>query len=377
MPPITIRATQPEDFPAIAELGKDNLETKWDEPFLKWKYLQNPVNPFYGVVAEADGKVLGCYGNIPVLIKAGAEVVTGAQAVDLAVAPEARRHGLFVKMAQQTYQQMDKDGVWLDYAFPNPASQAGFVTRLNWTPVGLAPRYIKIIDPKAITVSKGLSGLAAQALARGLAKLPVHASWHSKRPPAEAPGIEVHPADSFDPRADRLWEQAAADFPLTVRRDAAYLNWRYVDNPQKQYQILLAERGSGNANPPDLAGYCVLSFKDRTSQSAAALAELLLAPGETSAGLALLAQATAQAQEAGCAQIWCWMLPQHTFYTCLLRLSGFHHLSSRNRTIARLFPGFLSSTTPFIIRLNPGFQSSIDPTRLGNWYVTMGDHDYY
>jgi hypothetical protein len=54
---------------------------------------------------------------------------------------------------------------------------------------------------------------------------------------------EVEVVRRFDARADRLWERLAPRFGLAVRRDARYLNWKYIEPPHVRYQVALLRRG--------------------------------------------------------------------------------------------------------------------------------------
>jgi hypothetical protein len=395
---IQFRDTTEKDAPNLVEFARKIFHSEWNTDFVHWKYFDNPAGRVYGRVAEAvildpDGsreaggqeiKPVGFYGNIPVRLKLGEQVVTGAQAVDAMIAPEARRLGLFVRLNQQTYTQMDQHGLVLDYALPNPASEAGFVKRLGWQLVGQVPRYVKILDfqtlPGDIRQS-GIKSLAFKAMILGMGLLDSSKS-STKRVSNSLTGeddigrepLKIRLADAFDERCDSLWQEASAAFSnaevIAVQRDRVYLDWRYVKNPRprhtgKNYQILLAERGEL------LTGLAVLSFRDEITQRSAALTEWFVLPGDAEAGQALLAAAELSARQRACAQIQCWMLSQYTLYTNLLR---------RNRYLASASPyapNYLRYTTPLIIRQNPALNFTNDPGRIESWYLTMGDHDYY
>ena len=358
-----IRRIEPNyDAASLIHLGDIFLGAEWSEAYLSWKYLTNPAGLPYGQCAEINGLQVGFYSDMPVRLKYDNRVAAGAQAVDLVVAAEAQRHGLFVKMANKNYEQMDQEGILLDYAFPNPVSEAGFIKRLGWTSVGRVPRYTRLLDASALAdqdQSSRLKGWVYRVLS---ASIYAFTAWTG---PAQGAGIQVREVSTFDERIDRFWQQAAIGFPIAVARDFAYLSWRYIQNPLQQYQVLIAVRGA------DLAGFCVISYRDRKTGRSAALAEFVVAPGDEQAGLALLDEAPLRARQAGCSQIHCWMLPHHNFYVSLLKRSGFLFWPNR------FLPGLLRNTTPFIIRLRPGTSPDPDPRTLGNWFVTMGDHDYY
>lgn len=66
--------------------------------------------------------------------------------------------------------------------------------------------------------------------------------------PRAEEGADVRPIGRFDGSADGLWERASAGTGWTVERDAAYLNWRYVDMPtQRAVRLGLYEGGELSA----------------------------------------------------------------------------------------------------------------------------------
>jgi|GEM_PF-3974749 len=347
------------DAASLVNLARANLRVEWTEDFVYWKYFRNPSGKAFGCCAELDGKLVGFYANMPVRIKVGDRVVAGAQAVDAMVALAVRRQGLFSKLGSRSSAGAAQEGVRLSYAVANPISRAGAVKRLAFADVGEVPRFVRVLDPGGVVRIAGLMG--ARALAYRLALRIAQLVSGPLKPASE---IRVSRVSSIDGRFDVLWRAVATEFPVAVVRDSDYLTWRYVDNPLVQYTILIAERGG------DLLGYAILSHRD-LEQGIVAIAELIVSPGDRFAGVALLAKAVARAEELGAAQMQCWMLPRYTFYTELLRTSGF--IFSDGALVPRLF-GYTSS---LIAKSVDGHRLSPDPLQLRNWYLTMGDQDYY
>ena len=72
-----------------------------------------------------------------------------------------------------------------------------------------------------------------------------------------AGALRARPADRFPDEVAGLSERVEPQFPFMVRRDAPYLNWRFVDNPSGVHRLLLVERPDGA-----LAGYAVVQVPD-------------------------------------------------------------------------------------------------------------------
>lgn len=377
---VAFRQTDPRDIPDLVRFAAEVFDTAWTPEYVQWKYFNNPAGNLYGQVAEqVAGQVsgaasdnhtprpLGFYGNIPVRIKLGRDIATAAQAVDAMIAADARRLGLFVKLNLETYTQMDAEGIVLDYAFPNPVSAAGFVKRLDWQPVGQVPRYMKVLDSTQLPASICPAGYKG-TLAKGLVKF---LNWYSgnhrseKKSGKTDPAVKVQVGEELDPQCTALWQEISPAFSVSVQRDETYLRWRYRLNPFSKYIFFHAWRKK------TLTGLAVLSFKDLAGQGSASLVEWLYPGSDPITGAALLQAVEAEARRRGAALIQTWMLPHLTDYTRTLQSQGYLHLS------ARFTPGFLRYTTPLIIRQRPGGQLSPDPGKIENWYLSMGDHDYY
>lgn len=357
----SFRDIRPEDATPLVHLAQSAAGASWTEEFVLWKYARNPAGDITGTCAEADGSLVGFYGGVPVGIKLGDQRILGAQAADAMVSPKMRRRGLFSRMGHYTIDRLGQAGTCVIYAIPNPVSRAGSMKYLDFTHPGEIPTHVQILDPAAVAAASGSEGPRAW-----LDHAILH-TVHLTRPPQSPPeeGIRVSELSTFDHRFDQLWDDVSSGFDIAVVRDVPYLTWRYVQNPLRRYLILAAERGD------DLLGYAVLSFRDAEKKGVLAIAELLLRPSETDAGLALLHEASRQALHAKCGQLQCWMLPQHSLYTRLLRHSGFVYAP------IRLLPGIFRQTTSFITRLPEGGTMTPDPTDLANWFLAMGDQDYY
>jgi predicted N-acetyltransferase YhbS len=351
-----------EDASGLVRLANSALETSWTEEYVRWKYFQGPAGPGYGTCAEMGEQVVAFYGGVPVKLKLGGRIVAAAQAADAMVHPRMRRQGLFGQVGSQTILRADRAGAALVFAFPNNLSLAGSVKKLGFAHPGEIPRYVKILAPDLLVANSGWKGLRAF----GYRIVLEIACTLADRGNAElVSGICVREVGHFDRRFDELWAQTSQAFPIAVVRDASYLNWRYARNPLVRYSILIAERGS------DLVGYAVLSLRDLATDQTVALAELLVTPDDEQAGLALLAGAITVARRFGGGCLQCWMLPDHAFYRGLLERSGFVFWPASH------VPRLLRYTTPFIVRPRPGHEPISKPVDLQQWFVSMGDHDYY
>lgn len=140
----------------------------------------------------------------------------------------------------------------LAYGFPNKSARAVFLrcgyhklgTLTRWARVLRHARYVqRVIPVRSIARLAGAAldaGGFAQLGSRALTALRTHRiSW-----PTEV-----------DDRFDRLWQAARRSYTLIGTRDAAFLRWRFLDQPGHTFRLAaLSRRGE----PGDLRAYAVV-----------------------------------------------------------------------------------------------------------------------
>ena len=93
---------------------------------------------------------------------------------------------------------------------------------------------------------------------------------------------EVRTIRHFDERFTALWERIGERFSFAVRRDAAYLNWKYIQAPRVRYLIAVLERDG------DAAGYVVYRHRQEPRDRVTLLVDFLADPADTTGSLTLL-----------------------------------------------------------------------------------------
>ena len=95
-------------------------------------------------------------------------------------------------------------------------------------------------------------------------------------------GVDVRPIETFGDDYDALWESARGSYAMCVRRDRAYLNWKYVACPHRAYERSEARRGS------TLAGYAVSRHEDYQGTRLGWILDVFTAAGDAEAQDALI-----------------------------------------------------------------------------------------
>ncbi len=127
--------------------------------------------------------------------------------------------------------------------------------------------------------------------------------------------IEVRDVESFDERADALWERVREEFDYAVMRNRDYLNWRYIDPRAGVYRVRAAMDGD------ELAGFMVTGANG-TDEVDAQVVDLLVLPGRNAVLRALVADAVAHARGEGAETVTVQMPQRHPYREAFLR-AGF------------------------------------------------------
>jgi GNAT superfamily N-acetyltransferase len=182
-----------------------------------WWFARNPAGSLMSV-ARDNGRVIGVASHSLYRMVLGGEAQTASFSVHATTDPAARGRGVFVGLERKHEQEAQERGVAVVLAFASAPTAPLFLGPLGWTEIS---RYRIWMRPLPF------GGKAGAAVA------------------------------GFDHSGD-----AAADWPNHVVRDAAYLNWRYLESPRDY----VAFRASG--------GYAVLGHKRHRGRDVALVADL-------------------------------------------------------------------------------------------------------
>lgn len=265
MPPdAQIRQFKLEDREALLSFLREAYpdDARKAEPaFWNWHFLENPQTAPEDVplwVVESSGRIAGQLATIPVKLKVGTQQRRAIWILDFIVHQDFRGKGLgkrLVLAAQAACPTMITLGI-------NEQSTAVFRS-LKWNALGGIHRYQKLLYPG--------NDLQKAASLKPLGAL-VNLSYAPFRPRlsglAASDGFTVREVERFDASFDALWQDAATQWPCAVVRDASSLDWQFMRQPGKKFDVLGLYEGD------ELAGYVVLFFRKAEQGRAPAKASI-------------------------------------------------------------------------------------------------------
>lgn len=321
--------------------GHDAAESsrlRWD-----WQYRRNPNNPGNEPeiwVAREGTTLVGQYATMPVKLSLGGREVQGSWGMDVMVAPERQRQGL----GEMLFRTWDRHvGASLGLGLSD--SSYRLFQKLNWPNVGPVPCLVKPLTRRAfrrpnwpVALNRIVSALT----------LPVVMIISRARPVR----AEVRMIQRFDESFTTLWDTLAPKFALAIRRDAAYLNWKFVSAPHVRYSIAVVRRDDRNV------GYAVYRHLHEPRGRVTILVDFLADPDDEAAFQTLLNWIDREARQADSDKIR--VFATHAAFRRVLRRCGYFQVKS---------------TMEFVVKINavdvpPSFYESTE-----NWHVTLGDSD--
>jgi predicted N-acetyltransferase YhbS len=337
---------RPEDRRAVDALyrrvfGNDAADAsrlRWD-----WQYRRNPNNPGGEPeiwIAREGPAIIGQYATMPVRLNVQGREVRGSWGMDVMVAPERQRRGL----GEVLFRTWDRNvGASLGLGLSDASYR--LFQKLHWPDVGPVPCLVKPLTRRAfrhprwpVAINRLISAVMWPLVAIVARARPLRA--------------EVRIVQRFDDSFTQLWEQLAGKFALAVRRDAAYLNWKFVGAPHVRYCIAALLREGRTA------GYAVYRHLHEPRGRVTLLVDFLADPDDEQGVETLLRWIDREARQEDSDKIRAFAM--HAGFRQMMRRSGYFQVKS---------------TMEFVIKVNgaevpPDFYEHTD-----TWHVTLGDSD--
>ena len=321
--------------------GHDAAEAsrlRWD-----WQYLRNPNSPRGEPeiwIAREGPAIVGQYATMPVQVTVTGQQVRGSWGMDVMVAPERQRQGL----GEILFRTWDRN-VGASLGLGLSESSYRLFNKLRWPDVGPLPCLVKPLTRRAfriptwpVSVNRIVSAVT----------LPIVKIVARTRPL----GAEVRLIQRFDDSFTQLWDSLANKFDFAVRRDAAYLNWKFVSAPHVRYVIAALRRDDRNV------GYAVYRHFGEPRGRVTSLVDFLVDPDDQDGLRTLLGWVDREAQQADSDKIRTFAM--HAGFRRVLRRSGYFQVKSSIQFVVKVNG----------INVSPSFYDNTD-----RWHVTLGDSD--
>lgn len=320
-----IRPYQPGDEGQILEMDWTLFPDPWSKRDLanwNWKHAgNNPAGPATIYLMEHEGKIIVHFAIIPYRLRVMGEDVLGSHSIGSMVLPEYQGKGLIKFVADKLFEDIVKKGVVFSYGFPNDLAYDLHKELMGYNDVIMVETMERKTSP---------------------GRPPVEESASSR--------LKFLPIDRFGASVGALWEQVKDVRPILVIRDAAYLNWRFLERPDQKYHAFGAYEGDA------LVGYVILKLYRDDQILKGHIIDVLSLPGRSDVAAFILGKSECFFTENKTHVESAWMVGADLYRGLMLK-AGFKPVRLR----------------PLICRFNCD-RGKYRPMLDGrNWYFTMGD----
>jgi len=306
-----------------------------------WQYGRNPNADGPQIwIARDGGKVVGQYATMPVRLAVAGHEVDASWGMDVMVAPERQRQGL----GELLFHTWDRhSGASLGMGLSVGSHR--LFQKLQWPDVGPVPCLVKPLSRRALCrpgwppVLNGAVSLMASPIVYAL----------RERGPIDS---GVRRFEHFDSRFTDLWQRVSSKFDFAVRRDAGYLEWKYIELPHIRYSVVGLERDGR------IDGYAVYRHTDEARGRITVLVDFLADPEDGQSFPALLRFIEREAREAGSTRIRAFVM--NAAFREAMQAQRYFRVASTVQLVAKVNA----------VAVGPAFYT--DTTR---WHVTFGDSD--
>ena len=354
----SIRSYEKGDENGIFELMKAVYpEKKYDREkwmrWWKWMYMDNPAGDSRIWIADHNSRIVGSRSVILVKMKIAGETVMASQNTDLMTHPDYRRQGIFSALEKKSFNQLKDEGICITYSFPSNMSYPGYMKSGEFFDTCALQTMIKPLNLENV-LKRRIKNKFLLKIYTVIEYLFINIFYRAKEPP-EVDGLTITKISSFDDRINDFWKNISNDHETIVIRDKEYLNWRYVDVPNVDYTIYLAEEDE------EIRGYIVFGCA-KQDQLSGHIIDIITPLDRTEVIHSLLSKAVKHFKEEKVDVIFCKMVADKILYK-IFRKNGF--ISSR----------FIIKSE-FIVRINSPKISEAYLKDKKKWFIQLGDSDF-
>lgn len=353
MSEFTVHACGPADRSAQARLFNACFKKSTDERGLAWRYDDNPHGGAISFVQRAPGgEAVSGYACSPRRAIPGGDEARAAlvgETGDVMTHPEWRKRGLFSALDRAAMAESKRLGWPIVFGLPNRRSAHIFL-ELGWERVGTLRPWTFVLRADAAARAER----AKEGRLRGwTTALAARAGRAARTRLRASPALRERRLDAFPPEVEALSKRVEPDHALMVRRDARYLDWRFLRGPSGLHRALALYDGDR------LTAYVVVQVP-RAGESVGYLVDLL---AEDDAALARALESGLAALESAGASVVQATAVDGSWWNGVLVRAGFQPPRAENHLTV-------------IVHVHdpdhPLGRAARDPRR---WYLTDGDRD--
>lgn len=254
------RGFRPGDEVLIKDLYVSVFKKDRSLPQWRWEFMDTPEGTSNIRVIEDDGNIVGHVALIPIRFQyLDREIIVG-KSEDSSLRKEHRGRRLFGKLEHECFETAAEKGFSISYSISRTATDVH--VKAGYRPLKPMQGYFVPLKPLLVTnevagtlqtshIKKAIMKSAMKFLAQRF-----YARWRRRKIAESA--LTIERIARFDESFDELWRMfVSQNRVITIKRSARYLNWRFVEKPDHDYEIYVARSGD------KLVGYLITTTVQR------------------------------------------------------------------------------------------------------------------
>jgi hypothetical protein len=349
------RRLEKGDEPMLSRLFKEVFDKEINIQYWEWKYFQNPAGEhmMYVAIEPIESKIVGEIGTIPIKTQIQGKDTLATQVVDIVILPKYQKRGPFFQLERLSREENIKRLILMSYAVSIKRTYKISTKVLKFKGVSPIMRHTKIIDPGPFIYKKikvrplaNLLGGIGRFFMRSMQRLKDHKMVSKK--------YEFEDIRHFDSRFDEFWKRESQNYEIIIVRDSEYLNWRYIRNPIENYKIFCVK------DTGTIRGFIVLNIFEQEGIRRGRIADIFIEKHNTDVYNTLLNKALDYFFSERVAIVSTWAGDE--WFSSMFEKSGFSKGETPHDLIVRSYDDDIK------------YDYIADRK---NWYLTMGDSDYF
>ena len=237
-----------------SSFDKQNTVTNrrsYNHEYYSWKLRMNPFGKGVCNIVEADGQTVGMATVTPKKMTLPNNTETAVEIGDTFTHSNYQRKGIFSKVVNSVRDQAQKNEMNFIYGTPNSNSLPGYLKKLNFDIIESANISnfvfpININNILRVKIKSKVFSYIINILTSPIIKI---IRYFNKSKIDSSYVIEE--VSLFSNDINKVWLHEKHKYDCAIDRNDEYLNWRFVDNPDK-YNIFIAKKNDS------ICGYVVL-----------------------------------------------------------------------------------------------------------------------
>ena len=326
----SIKIYEDSDFEGLMELYESVFPGYMSKDLFLWKNNKNPFGNFITLLMKDNNKIISAYNMEPKEFYLYGKKVPCLQSLDTMTDSNYQGRGIISYLGKLSYEFAKELGYMFVFGFPNRIIYKLREKKLNWTIFGKIDLFLKEFNSN-------------------LQKLTLDDKY------------SIRKIKKFNEDIDSFWIKNKGQFPIIIKKDKMYLNWRFSEHPYVKYEKYYV---LDNKNEELVAYFVLKRYQDKEGNNYGHIVDFMIGPQKQIIKedlFKLIENFSINNFENDCSKITFW-IPEETL---------------KRFVLLKLKYNLIKMETYF------GYKALISEEQLSslknfnNWYITMSNNDVF